>query len=497
MKKLFLIFIITTSFFGLNALEEECLIHQPAIAFSLPDFSSQTFIYPRPLFNNLAARQSIWHRYYYEKAGDASAALQILGMYQETIASNNVTNYFTFNGKNCLSVRGDAYSCNRDIRAEWIGIDDPNFFGEFSLNPSQRQAGVLLDYMNSFSSYTDAPFFDGWWFGASMPLIMVKNDIGIDQSISATAPCCPQDIVQAFDQFSWKYARFSDCELQDLGIGNIYLRLGTAYAAHHGHEIGYYVSAILPGGAHQNAKYIFDPFTGNNRHFGLGLGVTLALRILDYHTNGNIILFFNIENELYLNNTQLRTFDLKGKPWSRYLLYNSLDGERNIPGVNILTREVQIKPYNVFDLSTGLRWQNDCFEGEIGYDLWGHGSERIRLKEPFPKKYGIAGTGTIMRECPECEVGATASCSTIAEQGPNDKDKDNKGIFVPITMLNLDFNSAISREVLTNKFHAAIGYNYQGTCHDLFFAMGAFWEIPENNAAFEQFGAWAKLGGTF
>ncbi len=518
MKKLLLYISLFAFTNSLLALQEEqfCVINKPDVQFHLPRFTSQTFIYPRPIFNNVAARQSIWHRFYAlrqaqgergEKA--CSGALQIIGLYQQTIDSNKVIDYFTFDNKKNLTVRGDNFACDRDIRAEWIGINDPDFFGEFSLNPEQKQAGGLIDYMQDISAYCDNSFFDGWWIGITVPIIVVKNDIGICQSQSTPLILsdsegivskdqeCPQDIINAFDQFDWKYARLSPCELRDVGLGNIYLRLGTSYLSQDCNEVGYYTSFILPGDRKQNAKYIFDAFTGNNRHFGIGIGVNLSFRIFDHHEKVCLALFLNIENELYFNNTQMRTFDLKDKPWSRYLLFNSKDGKRNIPGVNILTREVKVKPFNVFDLSTGLRWQTGCFEGEFGYNAWGHGNERIRLQECFPSNYGIAGQGTLTLGCPTCEVGATASCSTISEQGPNDTDNNGSGIFVPITKFDLDFSSVMSREVITHKVHGALGWVYHGQKSDYFFGVGALWEIPENNAAFEQYGAWAKLGGTF
>ena len=498
MKKLIFYALALFCTLPLHSLEEEQCIDNRFVTFSLPNFTSQTFFYPRPVYNNTALKQSIWHRMYSAKEAAPHSAFQVIGMYQETLNSKKVINYFTFDCKQCLTVKGDNYKCERDIRAEWLGINDANFSGEFSLNPHQRQAGVLIDYLQDVSHYIEGEFFENWWIGVTVPLIVVKNDIGICQSIISEPINVQPDIIEAFNQEDWKYARLSPCEHKNLGLGNIYLKLGTDFLSQDGNEVGLYSSFILPGDRVRDPKYLFDAFVGNNRHFGVGMGVNLALRLNEQDHPLGIILFANIENELYFDNTQKRTFDLKGRPWSRYLLFNSIDGERDIPGVNVLTREVKIKPFNIFDLSTGLRFQTCRFEAEIGYDLWGHGDQRILLKQPWDNdKYGIAGQGNLDTDCPRLKIGATASDSTISEQSPNDVDENGDHVFVSVRMNDLDFSSAISRETLTNKFHFALGYVYQGQKLDWFIGAGAYWENPENNGAFEQFGAWGKLGASY
>jgi len=193
---------------------------------------------------------------------------------------------------------------------------------------------------------------------------------------------------------------------------------------------------------------------------------------------------------------------LKNKPFSRYMLYtrkNSEPGEV-IPGANLLTLESIVRPYGIADFSMGWRINVAPFEFELGYDLYGFGGEKVKLRSspiesPFNRRcgglneFGIAGTGTVLNNGKLIQ--ATASNSTIDCLAADDTE------FISICENDLDLCSAAAGSVLNHKIHIAAGIESLGAHTEGFAGWGVFFEFPQKNASLENWGFWLKLGAAF
>lgn len=456
----------------------------------LRDTYSQSFLLPRAAYDNLAAKQALWHNIIYDKNG--KGAFNIISLYQDSIQSEKTQRYFLFNNKTSLTVRGDNHACDRDVRAEWLGITDADYDGTLTIDPQNRQFGAMIEYQRDLSAFTDNSLFKNMWAGIAMPVLVVENDMHLEATY-AKQPTSEMTIPQAFNQCDWAYGKINGKQ-RKVGIPTFLLTLGTNFLNRDHHQVGMYSLFILPAHSRQKPTYMFNPVLGNNRHWGLGLGVQFQLRLSDYSKPSSLSYFLNIENQFFWRNHQYRTLDLINKPWSRYLMLNCLDGRRNIPAVNVLTLKVQASPFNVVDLSTGFRIKGEHFEAEFGYNLWAHGTEELLLRKDFKEIYGIAGQGDAQSPCPagNCPtvIGATASESTISEQCADDLESGNP-TFIPIKMIDLDMRSGARRSAITHKFHTSIGYVWN---NGAFVGAGAFFEGPQRNTALAYWGAWVKLG---
>ena len=466
------------------------------------ELSSQSFMFTRPVYSNIAAQiASYWHDMIYEKIGCKALSAQVIPIYQESIDSSPQGRYFLINHKNTLVFKGDnMININmtpsaRDVRAEWFGLPN-DFVGTFSINPKQKQFGVWIEFNKDLKTFSCDDVFKSIWVGVAFPFQSVENNLRPGQLlVSGQADEFPHDIIQAFNQSTYCYAKIRNGKKTKKSVAELHFKLGTTFMARDGFQIGAYSSLIFPTFGHQNAEFIFDPFLGHNRHFGFGSGVNFQFPLNCDIECKLISLFFNIENLVFLRNFQHRTLDLRFKPWSRYLLFNKKDGTQNIPGVNVLTRRVKMQPFNMVDLTAGFRVQAGWLEAEIGYDLWAHGNEELKLKKPFPKdEFGIAGDGTLV---PDTNIGATASKSTINERAPIDRDENNNPTFVAIKELDLDRHSGIARAAVAHRAHFAIGAVHDECTFALSWGIGGFVEIPQNNSALQNWGVWGKVGGTF
>jgi len=481
---------------------------------------SQTFMRTRPVSHNVAGEQSLWHDFLYNKK-ENGASFQITTYFQQSIKSFKTAWYFTFGNKVELQVRGDDDpDVNfRDIRAEWVGLPS-NFRGTMSLNPEQRQLACVLTYNQDLKAYLSHECFKRFWLEVSLPIVAVENHMNICQyDVQNQAETGVRDIISAFNQCNWKYQKINGKKSR-LNLAPIRVRFGSAFMANDNDQIAYYTALFLPTGTQDENKYLFEPVAGYNGHLGFGTGVNFQFALNRQEDRCYDFCFFlNLETIFLIRHWHCRTFDLKcapysddcpscrrycspcdyqPRPWSRYMLFNCKGGipDQNVPGVNILTRRVKVRPYNVIDLSMGFRLKSERYELEVGYNIWGHGTERIECIKKLDRQWGIAG-----EKQEGDQFARSASLSTICHRKATEAEKlpedDPDYTFIPICESDFDLDSAAAQSALNHILHVAGGIEHKGECVDGFFGLGAYYDYAQKNGALKAWGFWAKVGGSF
>jgi len=468
-----------------NVLYLCALLFLPTFARDKPGVQqSKTFMWTRPAFLSVAADQALWHDFMYNKPSKGGNSIQVKSIYQKSLSKERIKQYFMFGCKNELLVAGDNAPLKecRDVRAEWLCINS-DFYGRMTLNPERREAGFSITFHKDLSTLSDMSFFQDYWMSIELPFFAVRNSLNLEQfdvipNLVANKNT-PTDIISAFNQKKWLYSKIPS-ERNNVSLIGLLARFGRAYLSEDHFKVVYYSVFNIPFGDGQNPAYLFDAYSGTNQHFGFGAGANFQVLLNKDASRYALCWFLNLEHLFMSRNKQLRTFDLKNKPWSRYMLYNRKEcpSLHNIPGVNILTFNTRVRPYSFVDFSTGWRLITDQLELEIGYDLWGHGDERVKILCDFEDVYGIAGT----------MPGTSASKSTIAHQAPNDT------TFTPIKETDIDLSSAEAQSSLNHKFHASVGYTKMGTTADGFFGIGGAMEWPQKNSALHVWTLWLKCG---
>lgn len=468
----------------------------------------RSFMLVRPASYNIAMNEQLWHNFVYHKSGPNYGAFQLIPFYQNSRSRDKVARYFLINGRKELLVAGDntdtAFLFKRDIRAEWLNLAD-NFVGRFTICPQQRQMGFTLMYNQDFKTFLDFPLLKDWSFGIEFPVIMVENDLNLcqfDLRSTTTQPNREPDIVSALNQCDWKYGKWRPQASSKMRPEKIKITGGRSLMHRDYFQLASSMSLSIPIAPKQDPEFIFNPVVGLDRHFGIGGAVHMQV-LLNRHPERIALSFYlNLEGTFFVKNTQLRTYDLRGKPFSRYMLYtrqNSAPGTF-IPGVNLLTIDSLVRPYGMADFSFGWRVNTAPFEFEVGYDLYGFGGEKVELRNspissPFNRgcgglnEFGIAGAGTILYKGQP--VQATASESTIDCQAPDDT------AFTPICENDLDFCSPAAGSVLNHKIHGAAGIEHSGDQMDGLAGFGVYFEFPQKNSSLQNWGMWFKIGAAF
>lgn len=465
-----------------------------------PHYQSQSFMYTRSLAQNIAMQQALWHSIAYDKHGSHCSGIQIFPVIQKASLDKDHNQYFLLNCKSQLLVSGDANAQDmyiRDIRAEWLSLSS-DFRGMMTIHPSQRQAGVIIEYHQDVEHLFNINFLHDYWFSIVMPIQYIENNMAITQSnIANPGMHYPHDIMQAFNNIQWNFARI-DGKKKNIEVGDFFIRMGKTYDNRNGFQLLFYGGFTVPTTKRQDPGYIFSPVAGFNGHCGIIFGTYADFLLSEDSCQWATSFFMALEAIYLLRNSQCRTFDLLCKPLSRYLLFVRRHGryDEYYPGANVLTRHVRVQPYTLADFACGWRVKSEHIEWELGYGIWGHGDEKLQLtcshNCPDDGEYGIAGQAP-----PGYTQAVTASHSTIQQQSAYDQDQNGNPVFVGVPDSQLDLLSASSRSALNHKIFISCGYKHAGYCNDWVTGLGFYAEIPQWCTSLQSCGMWLKSCVTF
>lgn len=452
---------------------------------------ARSFMYTKPGFYDVVMEQALWHDIAYNKKGSVRAGIQAIPFFQQSMSLKKNARYFLIHGKDHLLVAGDEtpFILTRDVRAEWLGLPD-NFSGILSVNPKQQQKGCMLEYHQDLNRWLDVMILRDMYITALLTISETHNSINLCQTnITNPSSTFPHNIIEAFNQPSWCFSRITNTKKR-VGVAELRIKIGSSYISEDSFQLNYYSVIAAPTGNKQNAKIMFEPVNGNNHHLGIGAGINIQAPLNRDLTDYALCFFLDLESVILIRNKQFRTYDLFGKPWSRFIQMNKPNivddpidilETTDLPGVNFMTQKITAKPFNVVDFALGWRMKTRLVEAEAGYGIWGHGNERTDLNQPFTQVFGIAGSAP----------GKTASRSTIAQKAADDLD------FVPIAKTDLNRQTGESFGGFTQRAFMSLGWINKGTTTDTVLGLGASVDVPFHNSFLQLWKIWIKLSVTF
>jgi len=198
-------------------------------------------------------------------------------------------------------------------------------------------------------------------------------------------------------------------------VDNEYCRLGA----------GLLVRA--PTGNKPQGVYLFEPISGNGGHWELGAHITTQVKLWHCQEKDQSLDFYADANITHLFNTrQTRTFDLKTKPLSRYMLAEKFmptgpdlaGGPTGLtatvptgqfaneltPIANISAQQVNVSVGVQGDMAAQFTFANGGFNLDFGYNIWGRSCEDIDF-------VSFKSTSTLCQANPSL-CSSTSSCSS-------------------------------------------------------------------------------------
>ncbi|MCX5922811.1 MAG: hypothetical protein NTX86_05810 [Candidatus Dependentiae bacterium] len=493
--------------------------------------AGKTYLSMRPLYTSQRAELIAGFRNDRMVAAAESCfngAVEIVGFGGRTTKPSQLASYFLPQCKRTLEARGiitDANDKNTDLDVQNFNIFtvDRDFASTLTFKAQQSVGGVGFHYKQGFAFNDD---HSTWWYGElSTSVQHVHNRMTLCETVTNSgggadlerAPNAVANMTEAFRQDAWCFGKIDDCKnMTKTALADIEAKLGIEWMYNDTCKIGSYAGLIIPTGNKAKAIYVFEPIVGNGKHWGLMWGNDTMFEFWNNCDETLHAYFALATNAQYLfRNHQVRSFDLKNKPWSRYQeTYLSFDQaqEANVlcnrsttnatsgpllatPGINIFTQEVKVTPGYSFNITTALVVRRDCgFEGELGFNFFARQAECVKLANSWcisPALKAANGCGDVN------PIRDITGNHLLEEGGTLDFSQDNYNYSI-LTASDLDLGSAATPRILSYTIHGALGYRFDDMRFPIHASLGGSYEFGQRDfAVADRWTIFGKVGMAF
>ncbi|MCL5437007.1 MAG: hypothetical protein M1549_03980 [Candidatus Dependentiae bacterium] len=455
-----------------------------------------------------------------------------------------------------------------DVRHFNVQTVDGTFQSTISFCPKQTHFGVGFSWRQTFWKNEDESA--RWWGELSGPVVHLKNTMGFKETVTNDGGGVANDngtpltglddsprvanMTQAFAQSNWKYGKIYACnscsscysgdtlqtsptcgceckckcgpEMEDTSFAFLEGKIGYNEVVTDCCMIGTYGGVVFPTGKGSCPSRVFSPFNGG-KHWGLMWGSELGFNMFT-NDESAIRLRFAVDGRFYFKHCEKRSFDLVGKPWSRYMeMYENQeaaqaavtndDARGGTSGINIMTMSVQVTPRAQLNLNTGVVYDGKCFKAEIGHTWYGRESERIRPNWNYsdttmPVLKGFNGLGNVnkARTIRDRFTGGYVSCnSSPIPSGPQLVYNSSATPYSTATGLptaydaykiqkcDVDWHSAEQEAVLAHTVYGTIGYDWSEACYPTLVTIGGAYDWTDTNCVSHRWTVFGKIGVSF
>ncbi len=325
--------------------------------------------------------------------------------------------------------------------ADYFGLS-PNFESTVKFTP--RISNFLVD-LNLYLG------FDEWWEGGFFrihaPIVYtrwemkmcedvvkagtLRFDAGYMDSVAIAHTSLPADFKTAMKGVTWgdmtealKYGKISDCKQTKTRLSDIEVALGWNFLQDEDYHLGLMLRASFPTGNKPCGTYLFEPIVGAGGHWMLGGGLTSHVQLwTSDDEESNFCMYLDANVGHYFKTKQTRSFDLKDRKNSRYILIQELGTpvanlyagdahntavapsaqykEKLFPLINKTTCCTDVSIAVQGDLAIKFAYNNGGFSFDIGYNLWGRSGEKFNedcCKDCCleSKKYALKGDAYVI-----------------------------------------------------------------------------------------------------
>lgn len=191
------------------------------------------------------------------------------------------------------------------------------------------------------------------------------------------------------------FARMNTNHLSETRLAEITVALGYNFLLNEDHYLGLNIRTAAPTGNAPKSQWLFEPIVGNGRHWELGAGMDSSWCIWrSEEEDQNVTMYLDATLSHLFKTTQIRTFDLRCKPLSRYMLatkftspsHNLITGASapaaqfdNVftPVANLTSGPCSVSAAVQGEVTWKVAYTRCNFQWDIGYNFWGRSCTKI------------------------------------------------------------------------------------------------------------------------
>lgn len=437
--------------------------------------------------------------------------------------------YFGPSCKRVLIV-SEQQAADTDILSGQLNIVTQNgdFVSKFCLSPVQTFAGIGFNYRTHFGCKDENK---GFFIDLTLPVYYVRNLMNLEEVIlnNGGGPATTDNVgsvKEAFRQDAWCFGKIDDCcDISHVGASEIDAQIGYGWGREQAHMHSY-IGVLIPTGNKVEGRKVFEPIIGWNHNTGFHFGNSLGIRLWhDPCKDRSIWYEFAIDSRYFFENTQRRSFDLKNKPWSRYMMVYRNQAQAaeadtactggdiplgmaiGTPGINLFTQEVKVAPRFQRTYNTAFAIDLTDWTLEGGYNFFTRDQECVKLSCPWERIAGIICErnadgifvpvdGPALKSLLGC--GQTDSVQMIGNNFNNNNATPLANYAQNIITENdIDFSSAEAPCLLSQRLYGSVGYSINGCKLRTLLGLGGEYEFAGDNTGINRWGAWGKVAFIF
>jgi len=490
--------------------------------------SGQSFFSVRPHFQGGSPEKvSMWRlERIYARIEGHRGSFQVVPFGGRTVKSRRFASYFMpFCKAELLVAENETDNPDRDIDATAFNISTTggNFSSRLCFRPRQSTAGVGLSWRQRLSRSDEEK---GFWFEVSMPITHVRNTMDLSENVlvdggganTENFSIAQPNMTTAFQQERFNFGRIPcDCGdgLTKTGLADVDLRIGYGWKQENMCHLESYLGVLIPAGNKVKGCNMFEPIIGRNHHVGFEFGNAGGFRVWANEEKERAIWVETAIHSIYLNkNTQRRSFDVKYKPWSRYLpVYCNIaqaqqavddnDGTLYTPGINVFTQDVRVHGRFQRTYNTAFVFSGPSFSAEAGYNFFCRDAECVELcnwcdtvaplaciAQGPTETTGITNRFRTIKNCnAECIDPDAQVVSNVVQEDQYNANTIKKD--------DLDLNSAAAPCQSQHTLYANLGYNWNDIEYPTFVGIGGSYEFSPDNAGLNRWLVWGKIGMSY
>jgi hypothetical protein len=504
--------------------------------------SGHTFFSIRPIFQVNSPEYLVHNRDFYQECPEGwQGTVQAIILGGKSNHDDGIARFFLPQCATTLRVN-EQQQPGTNVLARHLNIYTNNgtFQSTVEFKPMHSYIALGINYQQKIYERSNGHSI---WFTISGPLVCVNNRIDLVETIIndgggavITAPllpasggcpaACPNScnqnclldpaqvlppvdsVVAAFKQPGWCFGRIDNVQRHKTAVGDITIRIGYETVKRDDHHLDSFFGIVIPTGNTPRAITVFEPIVGHNHHWGFVLGSTFGLQVWQ-----NACWDITVSSEFdfmitdFFARRERRSFDLKNKPWSRYMQFYKDKNQAELaaassdpmyalalhtPGIDILTQDLKIKPGYYRTFNAGFIIEHACLELEVGYNFFARQSECLHLDCEFPSDVALkaitVGGGTTDRyQTINNDFSSNCIATPVADYENN-----------IITVADIDLESAAQPATLTHTVFGSLAYHFDA-CDEypMYVAVGGSYEFPPDNVGLNRWMAWTKYGIAF
>ena len=517
------------------------------------NYTNKTFLMPRPVGVNLPMEQASFRehvRHSSKKDDGFGADFQVTGFYNASANAANIAKYFLVNSKSTIGLVGSSKLTGAAVVAAATGDINPNYLIHgitegttqavgaeviasvsgisLKLAPSHEEYGVRLDWHQDLHK-----LLKGLYLRASLPVAYVANNPKLTVTGGTAAPAATAGAaafptynaaLPAFFKGSYNVAESSaggapgaagsllgfdnqvalanakiNARQSETGVADLDIALGYKFLDKAKYHASLAAAVTVPTGNEAKGVYAFEPIVGNGKHFAFGGNLCAGAQVWSSGKQ-NINLNLDLKYRYLFENSEKRTYGLKGYKFGQYVLLVESNQANAaalakpnglIPAANKTTLNTDVTPGSQLDGILGLAYNNGNFNLDLGYNMYFREEESLKIKagQLTDNRFAVAAVNYNAQ-------GASANAATFpaAAAIANVTDASVSAAAAFVTAANLDVSSARTPSQFTNGVYAGLGYIFKSWDCPLMLGVGGKYDWASKNSALEQWGVWGKVG---